>query len=249
MSQSETIRKMNEMKLFGMARSLEQRERSADRANLTCEEFLGLLIDDECLHRKNNRLTRLLQNAKFKIPQACFEEIDYQHSRGLVKSEIIRLQSAEWITSSRNVLITGPTGIGKSYLGCALGQWACRQDHSTVYQRWSRLLGDLYAARGEGGYLKHLEKLARAKVLIIDDFGLHALNDQERKDFLEIIEDRYMSGSTVITSQLPIKDWHEHIGDPTIADAILDRLLHGAYKVELDGPSMRKEKVRSVKTD
>lgn len=249
MSTSETIRKLNEMKLFGMARSLEERERSTDRANLTCEELLGLLVDDEYLYRKNNRLQRLLQNAKLKIPQACLEEIDYRHPRGLVKSEILRLQSVEWITSSRNVLLTGPTGVGKSYLACALGQWACRQGYPVLYQRWPRLLGDLYASRGEGAYLKHLERLARVKVLIIDDFGLHALNDQERKDFLEIIEDRHMSGATVITSQLPIKDWHEHIGDPTIADAILDRLLHVAYKIELKGSSMRvrKEKVRSEK--
>ena len=249
MSVSETIRKMNEMKLFGMARSLDERQRTPD-GNLTAEEYLGLLVDDEYLYRKNNRLRRLLENANLRIPQACFEELDYRHSRGLVKSEVLRLQNTEWIESSRNVLLTGPTGIGKSYLASALGQWACRQGYTTLYKRWPRLLGDLYASRGEGAYLKHLERLARVKVLIIDDFGLHALSDQERKDFLEIIEDRYMSGATVITSQLPLKDWHEHIGDPTIADAVLDRLLHVAYKIELDGPSMRtqKEKVRSDKS-
>lgn len=242
MSISETLRKMNEMKLFGMARSLEQITGSADRQDLSPEELLGLLVDDEYLHRKNNRLTRLLQMARLRIPQACLEEIDYRHPRGMVKSQIIGLQNADWIESSRNILIAGPTGIGKSYLASAFGQWACRQGYPALYQRSPRLFGDLYAARGEGAYLKHLGRLARVKVLIIDDFGLHAMNEQERKDFLEIIEDRYKTGATVITSQLPIKDWHEHIGDPTIADAIMDRLLHGAYKIELKGDSMRKEK-------
>lgn len=242
MSISETLRKMNEMKLFGMARSLEQITGSVDRQDLSPEELLGLLVDDEYLHRKNNRLTRLLQMARLRIPQACLEEIDYRHPRGMVKSQIIGLQNADWIESSRNILIAGPTGIGKSYLASAFGQWACRQGYPALYQRSPRLFGDLYAARGEGAYLKHLGRLARVKVLIIDDFGLHAMNEQERKDFLEIIEDRYKTGATVITSQLPIKDWHEHIGDPTIADAIMDRLLHGAYKIELKGDSMRKEK-------
>jgi DNA replication protein DnaC len=248
MSTAETIRKMNEMKLFGMAKALEDRGLSG-RHDLSAEELLGLLVDDEYLYRKNNRLRRLLQNAKLKLPQACFEKIDYQHPRGLEKPAVLKLQSVEWLESSRNVLLTGPTGVGKSYLACAAGQWACRQGYSTLYSRWPRLLGDLYASRGEGAYLKHLERLVRVKVLIIDDFGLHGLNDQERKDFLEIIEDRHMTGSTVITSQLPVKDWHEHIGEPTIADAILDRLLHVAYKIELKGESMRREqeKVRSSK--
>jgi len=242
MSISETLRKMNEMKLFGMARSFEEFSKTADHRDLSAEEVLGLLVDDEYIHRKNNRLTRLLQQAKLRIPQACLEEIDYRHPRGLVKSQIIGLQNTDWIESSHNILIAGPTGIGKSYLGSAFGQWACRQGYPTLYQRSPRLLGDLYASRGEGAYLKHLGRLARVKVLIIDDFGLHAMNDQERKDFLEIVEDRYKSGATVITSQLPVKDWHEHIGDPTIADAIMDRLLHGAYKIELRGESMRKGK-------
>lgn len=245
MSLSETIQKMNEMKLFGMVHSLQEKRQLSDRADLTPEEMLSILVDDEYLHRKNNRLRRLLQNARLKIPQACLEEIDYHHPRELKKTDIIRLQNAEWISSPRNILITGPTGVGKSYLACALGQWACRQDQPVLYQRWPRLLGDLYAARGEGAYLKHLERLSRVRVLIVDDFGLHALNDQERKDLLEIIEDRHMTGATIITSQLPVKDWHEYIGDPTIADAIMDRVLHVVHKIELDGPTMRKEKVRS----
>jgi DNA replication protein DnaC len=241
MSLSETIRKMNEMKLFGMARCLDERMKTAVKQELSPEELLGFLVDDEYFYRQNNRLRRLLQNAKLRIPQACFEEIDYRHPRGLVKSKILELQNKDWIESSQNILIVGPTGIGKSYLSSAFGQWACRQGYPALYQRWPKLLGELYAARGEGAYLKRLEKLAKVKVLIIDDFGMHALNDQERKDLLEIVEDRYKIGATVITSQLPIKDWHEHIGEPTIADAVLDRLLHGAHKIELAGDSMRRD--------
>lgn len=242
MSKSETVRKMNEMKLFGMARALEEFQKIGGSKNLTPEEFFEILIDHEYLYRKNNRLTRLLQGARLRIPQACFEEIDYGHHRGLVKSKVLELQNTDWIETTRNILITGPTGVGKSYLASALGQWACRQGYVVLYQRCPRLLGDLYASRGEGAYLKHLGKLARVKVLIIDDFGLHTMTDQERKDFLEIIEDRYKAGSIILTSQLPVKDWHEHIGDPTIADAIMDRLLHGATKIELSGESLRKEK-------
>lgn len=245
MSLSETIRKMNEMKLFGMARSLDERMKTAIKQELSPEELLGFFVDDEYFHRQNNRLRRLLQNAKLRIPQACFEEINYRHPRKLVKSQILGLQNKEWIEASQNILITGPTGIGKSYLSSAFGQWACRQGYPAFYRRWPKFLEELYAARGEGAYLKHLEKLARVKVLVIDDFGIHALDDQARKDLLEIVEERYKTGATVITSQLPVKDWHEHIGDPTIADAVLDRLLHGAHKIELTGPSMRRDDPKS----
>ena len=162
-----------------------------------------------------------------------------------MKSKVLELQNKEWIEFSQNILITGPTGIGKSYLSSAFGQWACRQGYPALYRRWPKLLEELYAARGEGAYLKRLEKLTRIKVLVIDDFGIHALNDQERKDLLEIVEERYKTGATVITSQLPIKNWHEHIGEPTIADAVLDRLLHGAHKFELTGPSMRRDDKKS----
>lgn len=232
---------MNEMKLFGMVRSLEERFRSGAREDLAPEELLALLVDDEYLHRKNNRLQRLLALAKLRIAHACLEEIDYRHPRGLVKSQILALQNTEWIASAKNILITGPTGIGKSYLSSALGQWSCRQDYPALYQRWPRLLEHLYASRGAGSYLKHLGKLARVKVLIIDDFGMQPLTEQQRKDLLEIVEDRYRASSLVITSQLPIRDWHEHIGEPTIADAVMDRLLHGAHKFELTGESMRRE--------
>jgi len=225
-----------------MAKAYDELKQNGGAKNLAPEELLQILLDSEALYRKNNRLIRLLQLARLRIPQACLEEIDYRPSRGLVKSQLFEFQTTDWVDSACNILITGPTGVGKSYLASALGQWACRQGYPVLYQRCPRLLGDLYASRGEGSYLKHLGKLARIKVLIIDDFGLHALTDQERKDFLEIIEDRYKLGPTILTSQLPVKDWHEHIGEPTIADAVMDRLLHGAYKLELKGDSMRREK-------
>lgn len=241
MIKEQTLRKLNEMRLYGMAKSFEEKSLRPDHKDISFEEFFGLVVDDEYVYRKNMRLRRLLQLAKLKFASACLESIDYQASRGLSKSKIVSLQSNEWLDNHQNILITGPTGVGKSYLACAFGQWACRAGHPVLYDRWPRLLGDILAARGTGNYLRHLQKLAKVKLLIIDDFGLNALNDTDRKDFLEIIEDRYTTGSTIIASQLPVKDWHAYIGDPTIADAICDRLFHVSHKFEMKGGSMRKK--------
>lgn len=238
---TQTITKMQEMKLHGMAKSFQERRTKPDHQDLSHDEFTALLIDDEYIQRQNNRQRRLLQMAKLKFSSAALENIDYQQNRGLLKSRIISLQNNQWLEKHQNILISGPTGVGKSYLACAFGQWACRNGFTVYYSRWPRMLGDILAARGEGNYIKYLQKLSKVDLLIIDDFGLNSLSDTDRKDFMEIIEDRYMTGATIIVSQLPINDWHAFIGDATIADAVCDRLMHVAHKFELKGGSMRKK--------
>ncbi len=235
------VSKLYEMKLIGMAKSYEEKSGKPDYRDLSFEEFLSLLVDDEHLYRRNQKQARLLHLAKLKYPAACFEDIDYRTSRGINKAKMVSLQSEEWFLAHQNVIITGPTGIGKSYIGCAFGNKACRNGHSTFYFRWSRLLSNIHAARGDGTYLKYLNKLCKVKLLVIDDFGMNAMNDTDRKDLMEVIEDRYSTGSTVITSQLPAKQWHGFIGDPTIADAVCDRLFHAAHIIEMKGASMRKK--------
>ena len=229
------------MKLFGMAQSLPQRLADPKQAELSHAEFAALLAQDEKMHRDNRRLARLLKNAKLR-QQAAVEDIDYRHPRGLVRQAMMELANGEWITAGRNVLITGPTGVGKSYIACALGNLAARAGHPVLYTRAPRLFESLHQARGDGSHLKTLTRMGKVQVLIIDDFLITPLAAAERKDFLEIIEDRYVSTATVITSQCPLKDWHEAIGDPTLADAICDRLMHNAYKFELRGDSIRRPK-------
>lgn len=240
MNINQTISKLNDMKLTGMARAYQDRRTKPDHKDLSFDEFFGILVDDEHVYRKNKRLKRLLKRAKFKISSACLEEIDYRQQRGLQKTRVVNLQNTSWLENHQNILITGPTGVGKTYLACAFGNWACRNGFTTAYFRWPRLFGDILASKGEGNYLKHLKKLAKTNLLIIDDFGINSLSDNDRKDFLEIVEDRYMTGSTIFTSQMPVKEWHEFIGDPTIADAVMDRILHVSHKFDLKGGSMRK---------
>ena len=224
-----------------MSKSFQERIARTDHNDLSHEEFTALLVDDEYDHRQNNRQRRLLQVAKLKFSSATPENIDYQANRNISKSKITSLQNDQWIKKHQNILISGPTGAGKSYLACAFGGWACRNGFTVYYSRWPRMLGDILAARGEGSYLKYLQRLAKVDLLIIDDFGLNSLSETDKKDLMEIVEDRYMTGSTIISSQLPIKDWHAFIGDPTIADAVCDRLFHVAHKFELKGGSMRKK--------
>lgn len=231
---------MNAIKLFGMAKGFTQRLDSVQHAELSHAEFVGLLVSDEKTYRDNQRLKRLLANARLK-QQAAMEDIDYKHPRGLNKQVMLELSGAEWIRSCRNVLLVGPTGVGKSYIACALGNLAARTGYSCFYVRSPRLFETLEQAQADGSHLKMLTKLAKIQVLIMDDFLITAMSDRQRQDFLEIVEDRYASGATVITSQCPIKDWHQAIGDPTLSDAICDRLLHNAYKIEIKGDSIRKK--------
>jgi DNA replication protein DnaC len=238
MLNEQTIATLNAMKLFGMAGAFEERLNSSKQAELSHADFVGLLVQDEKTYRDNQRLKRLLRNAKLRQP-AALEDIDYRHARGLSKQVLLELGSTRWIDAHRTVLITGPSGIGKSYIACALGNFAARNGYTVLYLRAPRLSETLQQARGDGSHLKTLTRLAKVQLLVIDDFLLTPPTDWERRDLLEIVEDRYQSGATVITSQCPIGDWHPNIGDPTLADAICDRLLHNAYKIELKGDSMR----------
>jgi len=234
-----TINTLNALKLFGMAKGLAERMADPRCAELSHAEFAGLLVEDERIYRENRRLQILLRNAHLRIPTAALEDIDYRHPRGLEKSAVRELSTTRWIEARRNVLVSGPTGIGKTYLACALGNLAARGGFTVLYQRAPRLFEALAQARGDGSHLRLIERLGRVQMLIVDDFLLTPLIGPERKDFLEIVEDRYGSGCTVVTSQCPIKEWHAAIGDPTLAVAILDRLVHNAYKFVFSGDSIR----------
>ena len=226
------------LKLYGMAESLERRLADPKQASLSHDEFVGLLVQDEKTHRDNLKLRRLLKKAKLR-QEASLEDIDYSVSRGLNRQIIRELADPGWIAAHRNVLISGPTGIGKSFISCALGNAAARSGYTVLYMRAPRLFEILQQSRGDGSHLKALARLSRVQLLIIDDFLLTTPADWEQRDLLEVIEDRYQLGSTVVASQCPISDWYPNIGDPTLADAICDRLLHNAYRIELRGDSMR----------
>ena len=239
MLNEQTITKMQEMKLLGMAQFFKEMAGKPEHSDLTHDEFVGLLIDAEATSRENRKMQRLLRDARLK-QQACLEDIDYRHSRGLHKQTLLELSTGQWLVNHQNVLISGSTGVGKTYLACAIGNSVCRQGHSVFYTRAPRLFNTLFQTRADGSYLKYLAKLARFNLLIIDDLGLSPMSENERKDFLEIVEDRSLTTSLIISSQVPVKDWYQIIGDPTIADAVCDRLLHNAYKIELKGESLRK---------
>ena len=206
---------------------------------LSFEDRLAMIVAREWLFRENRRLTRRLKEARLK-QQAAVEDIDFRQPRGLDKSVMLTLSTCQWIRNHQNVIITGPTGIGKSYLAEALAQKACREGFTALYYRSPRLFRDLAIARGDGNYSKFLIKLAKTDLLVVDDWGLSSLTDAERRDFLEVMEDRHGIRSTVIKSQYPVAKWHELIGEPTLADAILDRIVHNAHKIVLKGESMRK---------
>jgi DNA replication protein DnaC len=234
-----TIERLHEMRLRGMAAALEEQVASSAAAGLSFEDRIGLLVERESTWRDDRRLQRLLQEARFRV-EASIEDLNFRAARGLDRSVVLRLGTCDWIRQHQVVLIVGPTGVGKTYLACALGQAACRRGLSARYFRLSRLLGELALARADGSYAKLLGKLAKTELLVLDDWGLVPLTDTERRDLLEVLEDRYGRRATVVTSQLPIEHWHEYLASPTLADAIMDRLVHGAHKLIMKGGSMRK---------
>lgn len=239
----QTMEQLRELKLYGVIAALEQQINTIESHQLSFEERFSLLIDREIMDRGNRRITDLLRRARLRH-LACVEDIDYQHPRGLEKSKMAVLTSCDFIRHHQNLLITGPTGCGKSWLACAIGQQACRQRLSVRYIRMAKLLEELRISHADGTYIKLLNHLAKFELLILDDFGLDPLNRQDQLDLLELIEDRYQLKSTLITSQLPIKHWHEYIGEPTVADAVMDRLISQSHQLELKltGDSMRKDK-------
>lgn len=236
-----TVRTLQALKLHGMAQAFDEQRAQGALSDLSFEERFGLIVDREVTHRDSHRLTRLLKQARLKHA-ACLEDIDYRASRSLDKSLIASLASCDWIRAKQNLIVTGATGCGKTYLACALGHHACRQGLSVLYVRAPRLFEELRIAHGDGSFSRKLMQLAKTDLLLIDDWALAPLTAGDRNDLLEILDDRINSRSTLITSQLPDQHWHEYLDDPTLADAILDRVLHNSHKIRLTGESLRKDK-------
>lgn len=237
-----TLEKLQTLRLSGMRKALSEQQQMPQIDSLGFEERLGLLIDREVTERENRRLETQLKKAKLRH-SCCLEDLEIKASRGLDKTLILTLAACTWIARGINVLICGPTGVGKSYLACALGHKACLEGYSVLYLRLPRLFEELRLAKADGRYGKLMLGYAKTDLLILDDWGLTPMTDPQRRDLLEILEDRYGKRSTIVTSQLPVPAWHEAIGDPTLADAILDRLVHNAYKIGLKGDSMRKHAI------
>jgi len=238
---TQTLEKLRALRLEGMADALEEQRQQSNITQLEFEERLGLLVERQWLWKENRGWAARLKNAQFKI-SATLEDLDYRSSRGLKRAQIDQLRASQWVRSHRNCLITGPTGCGKTYLGCALGHQACRDGHRTRYFYAPKFFRGLETARADGSLFAFFKKLARTPLIVIDDLGISSVSGKLYREFLEMLDDRHGQGATLITSQFPVSQWHETIADPTVADAILDRLVHNAYRIELKGESLRKGK-------
>jgi len=235
----QTMEKLTALRLAGMAQALEEQRRQPDLSQLEFEERLALLVERQWLWRENRALAARLHRAQLKVA-ACLEDIDYRHPRGLKRAQIEQLRASQWVSQHRNCLITGSTGCGKTYLACALAHQACRDGHGVGYYYAPKLFRELQIAQADGSLPTLLKKLARAALIVIDDFGVAAVTGKQYRDLLEILDDRHGVGSTLVTSQFPVEEWHGVINDATVADAILDRLVHNAYRLKLEGESIRK---------
>jgi len=243
----QTVTRLRALRLDGMARAFEEQLTQPTASSLAFEERFGLLVDRELAWRDTRRLERLLKQAKLKYPDACIEDVDTRSARGLDARQMTSLAGADWIRAGHNVLITGATGLGKTWLACALGQSACRQGFSVFYTRFSRLLEELRIAHGDGSFGRRLQQLARCDLLILDDWGIAPIAQLERTDLLEVLDDRTTGKATLITSQLPVDNWYGYLNDPTLADAILDRIIHGSHRIALKGESLRKKNATPIK--
>ena len=239
-----TVIKLNQMNLMGMCNAFKSTIENGNVDRYTIDQMVSILVDAEWDDRHNRRIERSIKNAKFHY-KANIESLNFDSSRSLDRTQILRLADCEFVNKNQNVLITGSTGVGKSYLGTALGYQACIEGYKVSYFNTSKLFAKLKMAKADGSYLKELAKLERQDVIILDDFGLQALDSQNRITLLEIIEDRHTNGSIIVTSQIPVQGWYDIIGEKTIADAILDRLIHNAHRIELQGESMRKKRSKN----
>jgi DNA replication protein DnaC len=236
-----TVEKLKQLRLAAMADAWAAQQAQPQIAALSFDERFGMLVDAEWMHRENTRLSRALKEAKLRVSNACVEDIDYSSKRELDKALVRQLGSCRWVMEHQNIVVTGKTGTGKTYIACALAQQACRKGFRAIYRRAPRLYQELTLAKADGTYARLLSRFARTDVLVIDDFALAPLTAEQRNDLLEIVEDRYGNRSTIFASQLDAARYHEYLGDPTVADAVCDRLLHNAHRVVLKGPSRRKE--------
>jgi len=240
MLMQQTLSQLRNLKLDGMARAFEEQAALTASTSLSFEDRFGMVVERELAWRDTRRLERLMKAARLKNPQACIEDIDVRQSRGLDQRVVATLASCDWIRNAQNIILSGPTGAGKTWIACAFAQQACRQGFSALYVRAARLFEELRIAHGDGSFTRRLAQLAKFDVLLLDDWGLQELDQGARNDLLEVIDDRVGSRSTIITSQLPLEHWHAWLQDPTLADAILDRLVHQAHRLPIKGDSMRK---------